>query len=202
MIFVPSTASLFSLLAIAIDRYIFITKCLRYHTIVTLTRTKIVIAIVWGIALLNAVAIAMPWTYPSASERIYCTCMIVEASSDLYISIYSILFNIIPILIILSLYCVIVNAAVDTHKRKLTIKAIRRTKMDAKSLTSPTRHTAITKNNSIWKKKGIPTLGALVASVTLLLLPISCGMLSFVVHQNVTYVLYHWKFLRKFILWR
>ena len=184
MILVPCTASMFSLVVIAIDRYIFITRCLQYPRIVTLSRTKIAILLVWVVSLLNALSMAMPWTYPSASGRIYCTCMIVEASSDLYILLYSILFNIIPIIIIVVLYCLILKAASNVHKRKTILNLTKMQSWERDNQITPMSNTKSIKVNSIWKKKGIPALGVMILSVTLLWLPLSCGMLVFIAQKD------------------
>ena len=186
MILVPFTASMFSLLAIAIDRYIFIAHCLQYPRIVTLKRTKIAIIMVWIVSLLNALSMAMPWTYPSASGRIYCTCMIVEASSDLYIFLYSILFNIIPIIIIVALYCLILNAASEAHKKKNSLRSMTMQALmgNRKNQIIPMGKTKSIKEESIWKKKGIPALGVMILSVTVLWLPLSCGMLVFIAQKD------------------
>ena len=240
MVFVPFTASMYSILAIALERYLFIKYCFEYSNIVTVKRTMIVIASVWCIALTNALTIAMPWTYPAASGRIFCTCMIVEASSDLYLILYSIFFNIVPILLINVLYVQIINVAKQTSHRN-TVRKIKQssslyitstddktrndtmnkiksitcdvsTKISSIAIISGNRtktekentpkgqkkvsfdhqcrqpevqiHNSLIKN-SWWKKKGIPTLGALILSVTLLWLPLSCGMLVFVSQQHV-----------------
>ena len=116
----------------------------------------------------------------------YCTCMIVEASSDLYILLYSILFNILPIIIIVVLYCLILNAASEVHKRK---NILRITKMQAlmwnkNNQIIPMGSRKSIKEESIWKKKGIPALGVMILSVTLLWLPLSCGMLVFIPQKD------------------
>ena len=189
MILVPFTASMFSLLTIAIDRYIFITSCLRYPSIVTLKRTKIAICMVWSISFLNALSIGMPWTYPSNSGRIYCTCMIAEASSDLYLILYSTPFNIVPLIVIVILYSLIVRAADKHQKRKIICETIE-TKMTQKGSNNgnqglmPQRN--IINKSSVWKKKGILTLGVLIVTVTLLWLPLSIGMLVFVFQNDFT----------------
>ena len=233
MVFVPFTASMYSILAIAIERYLFIRYCFEYSNIVTVKRTIAIILTVWCIALTNALTIAMPWTYPSASGRVYCTCMIVEASSDLYLILYSIFFNIVPILVINGLYVQIINVAKQTayrntirkikqqtssqylssfeykprndtitkiksiarevNKKVSSIAVISRNEEKENSHSNPNRvsldypieprihsQQSFFTKNSWWKKRGIPTLSALILSVTLLWLPLSCGMLVFV----------------------
>ena len=186
MILVPFSASMFSLLAIAIDRYLFITNCIQYPRMMTHKRVRILIIVVWSIALLNALSIAMPWTYPSASGRDFCTCMIVEASSDLYLFLYSIFFNFIPITLISMLYCLIVSTALTAQKRNATLHS-NSLKMSCR--TDEERKFSFNQINlikvkRIWKKRGIPVLGVLIASVALLWLPLSCGMLVFVAQKD------------------
>ena len=186
MILVPFSASMFSLLAIAMDRYLFITNCIQYPRIMTHKRVRILILVVWSIALFNALSIAMPWTYPSASGREFCTCMIVEASSDLYLFLYSIFFNLIPITLISIFYCLIVVTALNAQKRHASLhsncmKMSCRTDEERKFSFN---HFNLIKVKRIWKKRGIPVLGVLIASVALLWLPLSCGMLVFVAQKD------------------
>jgi hypothetical protein len=231
MVFVPFTASMYSILAIAVERYLFIKYCFEYSNIVTTRRTLRVIIAVWCIALLHAIFIAMPWTYPSASGRVYCTCMIVEASSDLYIILYTILCNIGPILLINVLYFRIMIVAHGANKRNVVPKLDQKSsdytpsaRFQKRSVTTETIQNAaktvdqeagdisITYGKDLngeprklskksisrlrtnfrlkniwWKQKGIPTLTALIISVTLLWFPLSCGMLVFSSQHDVRY---------------
>jgi len=233
MVLVPFTASMYSTLAIAVERYLFIKYCFKYSNIVTTKRTLNVIIVIWCIALLHAICIGMPWTYPSASGRVYCTCMIVEASSDLYIILYTILCNIGPILLINVLYFRIMIVAKRRYKRNTVRKFDQNSSDYIPSAGFQTRSVTtekiqnVTENvnqedgdidvvygnglygeqgkiskksisrfhysanfrlkNSWWKLKGIPTLTALIISVTLLWLPLSCGMLVFSCLHDVRY---------------
>ena len=111
--------------------------------------------------------------------------MIAEASSDLYLILYSTIFNIAPLIVIVILYSLIVRAADKHQKRRIVCEKVTQKGSNNGNLGLIPQRNIINKS-SIWRKKGILTLGVLIATVALLWLPLSIGMLVFVFQADFT----------------
>ena len=180
MINIPTTASLLSLLALAMDRFVFIKYGLYYPDILPIQRMKIVIVIIWMISLTHALALAMPWTYSSADGRTYCSCMIANDSSDAYIMVCAVLYTIMPIIVIIILYSAIILEAV---KYRIKIEDKNRSN-DLLPRKKNKLEKIIYRLSNFWTIRGLPGLTFLVALTTIFWLPLSCGMVAFFADHN------------------
>nr|XP_046242242.1 adenosine A2a receptor a [Scatophagus argus] len=128
-VLVLTQSSIFSLLAIAIDRYIAIKIPLRYNSLVTGQRAQGIIAICWVLSIIIGLTPMMGWHKLSKSANTTCSpglvkCLFVEV----VLMEYMVYFNffacvLIPLLLMLAIYLCIFMAA--RHQLKLIeVKAV------------------------------------------------------------------------------
>uniref|UniRef100_A0A667W9V9 Adenosine receptor A2 n=1 Tax=Myripristis murdjan TaxID=586833 RepID=A0A667W9V9_9TELE len=131
-VLVLTQSSIFSLLAIAIDRYIAIKLPLRYNSLVTGQRARGIIAICWVFSIIIGLTPMMGWhkVYPS-DRHMNSTCSpglmkcLFEAVVDMKYMVYFNFFGcvLIPLLLMLAIYLCIFMAA--RHQLKLIeLKAV------------------------------------------------------------------------------
>ncbi|KAM9823087.1 adenosine A2a receptor a [Syngnathus typhle] len=128
-VLVLTQSSIFSLLAIAMDRYIAIKLPLRYNSLVTGKRAQYIIAVCWVLSILIGLTPMMGWHKLSEKEDSECppglmTCLFEEV----VVMDYMVYFNffacvMIPLLLMLAIYLCIFMAA--RHQLKLIeVKAV------------------------------------------------------------------------------
>ncbi|XP_023123863.2 adenosine A2a receptor a [Amphiprion ocellaris] len=129
-VLILTQSSIFSLLAIAIDRYIAITIPLRYNSLVTGQRARGIIAICWVLSIIIGLTPMMGWHKPSqSSNSTSCSSGLMNCEFEKVVDMtYMIYFNffacvLIPLLLMLAIYLCIFMAA--RHQLKLIeMKAI------------------------------------------------------------------------------
>jgi hypothetical protein len=93
------TASIYLVLAISIDRYIGVTRPLRYNLIMTKRRVYIMIGFVWTLSLIVSLAPEIGWKSPQKSKSVC------EVNEDLAYAFFSASISFyIPLVIILIVY--------------------------------------------------------------------------------------------------
>nr|QBL02586.1 biogenic amine-like GPCR [Tripedalia cystophora] len=111
------TASVYSLVAIAVNRYVIIHHCDRYPKTFSRKRTKLMIAAVWLIACASALPPVFGWgVYTFASRRGFCILDFYGSTS--YVITMSTTILLVPFLVIALAYCRIF-LAIHKSKRKV-----------------------------------------------------------------------------------
>ncbi|KAM9858159.1 adenosine receptor A2b-like [Aulostomus maculatus] len=128
-VLVLTQSSIFSLLAIAIDRYIAIKLPLRYNSLVTGQRARGIIAICWVLSIIIGLTPMMGWHKQSQSANSTCPPHLMRCLfEEVVVMDYMVYFNffacvMIPLLMMLAIYLCIFMAA--RHQLKLMeVKAI------------------------------------------------------------------------------
>lgn len=128
-VLVLTQSSIFSLLAIAIDRYIAIKLPLRYNSLVTGERARGIIAICWVLSIIIGLTPMMGWNRLSLSTTKDCPSNLVRCLfEEVVVMDYMVYFNffacvLIPLLLMLAIYLCIFMAA--RHQLKLMeVKAL------------------------------------------------------------------------------
>ncbi|XP_041642624.1 adenosine A2a receptor a [Cheilinus undulatus] len=121
--------SIFSLLAIAMDRYIAIKLPLRYNSLVTGERARGIIAVCWVLSIIIGLTPMMGWNKQSPKQNKNCPQNLVECLfEEVVVMDYMVYFNffacvLIPLLLMLAIYLCIFMAA--RHQLKLMeVKAL------------------------------------------------------------------------------
>ncbi|XP_068184137.1 5-hydroxytryptamine receptor 1D [Antennarius striatus] len=113
------TASVLTLAAIALDRYLSIMDCLRYSSRCTLWRTFAVVLWIWLQALATSCPPLLGWSSISYMDPMY-SCAVNWASSPSYTAFMAVLSYLIPAVVILFCYVNIVKVA-RSHARRIHI---------------------------------------------------------------------------------
>ncbi|CAJ1068329.1 adenosine A2a receptor a [Xyrichtys novacula] len=128
-VLVLTQSSIFSLLAIAIDRYIAIKLPLRYNSLVTGERARGIIAICWVLSIIIGLTPMMGWHKLTESDKKTCPPNLVKCLfEEVVVMDYMVYFNffgcvLIPLLLMLAIYLCIFMAA--RHQLKLMeVKAL------------------------------------------------------------------------------
>ncbi|KAK5871694.1 hypothetical protein PBY51_004558 [Eleginops maclovinus] len=128
-VLVLTQSSIFSLLAIAIDRYIAIKISLRYNSLVTGQRAQGIIAICWVLSIIIGLTPMMGWHKPPDSSNSSCPPGLMRCLFEgVVVMEYMVYFNffacvMIPLLLMLGIYLCIFMAA--RHQLKLMeVKAV------------------------------------------------------------------------------
>ncbi|XP_056135681.1 adenosine A2a receptor a [Lampris incognitus] len=128
-VLVLTQSSIFSLLAIAIDRYIAIKIPLRYNSLVTGQRAKGIIAICWVLSIIIGLTPMMGWHKVSDKTNSTCPAGLMKCLfEEVVVMEYMVYFNffacvLIPLLLMLAIYLCIFMAA--RHQLKLIeLKAV------------------------------------------------------------------------------
>ncbi|KAM7018207.1 adenosine A2a receptor a [Tautogolabrus adspersus] len=128
-VLVLTQSSIFSLLAIAIDRYIAIKLPLRYNSLVTGERARGIIAVCWVLSIIIGLTPMMGWNKQSNSDNTTCPPNLMECLFEKVVDMeYMVYFNffacvLIPLLLMLAIYLCIFMAA--RHQLKLMeVKAL------------------------------------------------------------------------------
>ena len=108
-----SAASMLNLSLISVDRYLALSKSLRYLAIATVTRCRIGIAAVWGFSFIIAAFSLHTWS--SDGHFIYYPYCL--KNDKLYYTISTILGIIIPLIILIVLYCLVFKIALEQRKK-------------------------------------------------------------------------------------
>lgn len=124
-VLVLTQSSIFSLLAIAIDRYIAIKIPLRYNSLVTGQRARGIIAICWVLSIIIGLTPMMGWHRPDTTETSAASCppgymkclfeSVVNMSYMVYFNFFGCV--LVPLLLMLAIYLCIFMAA--RHQLKL-----------------------------------------------------------------------------------
>ncbi|CAB4026268.1 dopamine D2-like receptor [Paramuricea clavata] len=104
-----STASIVNLSIISVDRYLALSQSLRYLTILTVSRCRILIAAVWGFSFTLAAFSLHTWS--SDGKFIYT--QFCQNIDKLYYIVSTILGIIIPLIILIVLYCLVFKIALE-----------------------------------------------------------------------------------------
>ncbi|KAM4576110.1 adenosine A2a receptor a [Odontesthes bonariensis] len=128
-VLVLTQSSIFSLLAIAMDRYIAIKIPLRYNSLVTGKRARGIIAICWALSIVIGLTPMMGWHKVSESTNSTCPPGLMKCLFEAVVEMeYMVYFNffacvLIPLLLMLAIYLCIFMAA--RHQLKLIeVKAV------------------------------------------------------------------------------
>ena len=110
------TASIVNLSVISVDRYLALSKSLRYFTIATVCRCRICIAAVWTFSLAIAVPSLHTWT-PRGSTDDHPVCV---KNDKWYYTASMILGILIPLIVLIVLYCLVFQIAIQQQKKIMT----------------------------------------------------------------------------------
>ena len=110
------TASIVNLSLISVDRYLALSKSLRYFTIATVRRCGICIAAVWTFSLVIAVPSFHTWT-PRGSFEFYHECLKID---QWYYTVITTLGILIPLIVLIVLYCLVFQIAIKQQKKIMT----------------------------------------------------------------------------------
>ncbi|KAM4675662.1 alpha-1B adrenergic receptor [Discoglossus pictus] len=123
------TASIFSLCAISIDRYIGVRYSLQYPTIVTRKRAILALLCVWALSTVISVGPLLGWKEPAPPDEKVC-----EITTEPFYALFSSLGSFyIPLTIILVMYCRVYIVAKRITKNLEA--GVMKEKMDSKELT-------------------------------------------------------------------
>ncbi|XP_068422429.1 adenosine A2a receptor a [Clinocottus analis] len=128
-VLVLTQSSIFSLLAIAIDRYIAIKIPLRYTSLVTGQRAQSIIAICWVLSIIIGLTPMMGWHQLSKSANITCPAGLMRCLFEEVVAMeYMVYFNffacvLIPLLMMLAIYLCIFMAA-RRQLKLMEVKAV------------------------------------------------------------------------------
>ena len=165
---VPYTASLYSILSIALDRLVFILYGLRYPVLLSTARIKLIILAVWLISFTHAITVLAPSSYPSSSGREYQgICVETAAFSDSYFG-FCFTICILPMVSVVSIYPVIVAVAVRARKRKdCLIMEMNNSSLDGEEseIRKPVSVELFRTISYLWKIRGVRTLSLLILAV-------------------------------------
>uniref|UniRef100_A0A8C5MA74 Adrenoceptor alpha 1B n=1 Tax=Leptobrachium leishanense TaxID=445787 RepID=A0A8C5MA74_9ANUR len=123
------TASIFSLCAISIDRYIGVRYSLRYPTIVTRKRTLLALVCVWILSIVISIGPLLGWKQQAPNDEGAC-----DITTELFYAIFSSLGSFyIPLIVILVMYCRVYVVAKRITKNLEA--GVMKEMMDSKELT-------------------------------------------------------------------
>ncbi|XP_053572193.1 alpha-1A adrenergic receptor [Bombina bombina] len=123
------TASIFSLCAISIDRYIGVRYSLQYPTIVTRKRAILALLGVWVLSTVISVGPLLGWKQPAPPDELDC-----EITTEPFYALFSSLGSFyIPLIVILVMYCRVYIVAKKITKNLEA--GVMKEKMDSKELT-------------------------------------------------------------------
>ncbi|XP_063303849.1 alpha-1B adrenergic receptor [Pelobates fuscus] len=123
------TASIFSLCAISIDRYIGVRYSLRYPTIVTRKRTILALLCVWILSTVISIGPLLGWKQQAPSDEGVC-----DITTEMFYAIFSSLGSFyIPLIVILVMYCRVYVVAKRITKNLEA--GVMKERMDSKELT-------------------------------------------------------------------
>ena len=110
------TASIVNLALISVDRYLALSKSLRYFAIATVCRCRICIAAVWTFSLAIALLSLHTWTGGGGfAHRGQCV-----KTDKWYYTVITILGILIPLIVLIVLYCLVFQIAIQQQKKIMT----------------------------------------------------------------------------------
>jgi hypothetical protein len=111
-----SNASVMNLSLISVDRYLALSKSLRYLTIVTVSRCRMGIAFVWMFSF--AISVSSLDTWSTDGQFIYISYC--AKQDKLFYTVTTILGVIIPLIILIVLYCLVFKIAMEQQRKIVT----------------------------------------------------------------------------------